>query len=83
VVFEVKDWTVYHPTYHDKKVCNDISITLRKGEILGISGLMGAGRTEFAMSLFGHSYGTNITGHTYINGKEVVMKSPKEAIEHS
>ncbi|MCH3907348.1 MAG: sugar ABC transporter ATP-binding protein [Sphaerochaeta sp.] len=82
VVFEVKDWTVYHPTYHDKKVCNDISITLRKGEILGISGLMGAGRTEFAMSLFGHSYGTNITGHTYINGKEVVMKSPKEAIEH-
>ncbi|MFA6776078.1 MAG: sugar ABC transporter ATP-binding protein [Sphaerochaetaceae bacterium] len=82
VIFEVKDWTVFHPTYHDKMVCDHISITLRKGEILGISGLMGAGRTEFAMSLFGRSYGTNISGSTYINGKEVTLKTPKEAIEN-
>ncbi|MFA6689413.1 MAG: ATP-binding cassette domain-containing protein [Sphaerochaetaceae bacterium] len=82
VVFEVKDWTVYHPTYHDKIVCDHVSLTLRKGEILGISGLMGAGRTELAMSLFGRSYGTDISGHTFINGKEVVLKTPKEAIEN-
>lgn len=80
VVFEVRNWTVCHPVYHEKKVCDDISMNVRRGEIVGISGLMGAGRTEFAMSVFGHSYGVNISGRTYIDGREVFMKTPDEAI---
>jgi putative multiple sugar transport system ATP-binding protein len=82
VVLEVRHWTVHHPVYQEKKVNDDISITLHKGEILGISGLMGAGRTEFAMSVFGRSYGVDISGEILVNGKKVELHTPKEAIEH-
>ncbi|MGB4406228.1 MAG: sugar ABC transporter ATP-binding protein [Sphaerochaeta sp.] len=82
VSFEVKDWTVYHPIFEGRKLCENISFTLHKGEVVGISGLMGAGRTELAMSIFGHSYGHNISGKTFINGKEVVMNTVKVAIEN-
>jgi putative multiple sugar transport system ATP-binding protein len=81
-IFEVKNWTVSHPTYTDMLVCDDVSFKVNKGEIVGISGLMGAGRTELAMSIFGHTYGTFKGGHSYINGTEVVMNTPKQAIEH-
>ena len=80
--FEVKNWTVFHPVYQERKVCNDISIKVKKGEIVGISGLMGAGRTEFAMSIFGHCYGCKISGKTFINGEEINLDSPKSAIDH-
>ena len=70
VMMEVKDWNVYHPLYSDRKVVNNVSMNVRKGEVVGISGLMGAGRTELAMSIFGRSYGENITGTLKINGKE-------------
>ena len=60
----------------------NVSMYVRKGEVLGISGLMGAGRTELAMSIFGRSYGKNISGELYINGKEVKLHTVKEAIEH-
>ncbi|MCH3917439.1 MAG: sugar ABC transporter ATP-binding protein [Spirochaetia bacterium] len=79
---EVKDWTVYHPEYEGKKVCNDISFRVNAGEIVGISGLMGAGRTELAMSIFGRSYGRNISGELFIDGKKVLLHTPKEAIDH-
>lgn len=82
VAMEVKDWNVYHPIYTDKKVVDNVSFHVRKGEVLGISGLMGAGRTELAMSIFGHSYGTNISGELKIKGKDVKLHSPREAIEH-
>jgi len=82
VSLEIKNWNVYHPIYTDKKVVDDVSIYVRKGEVLGISGLMGAGRTELAMSVFGHSYGSNISGQVYINGKEVHLNTVKEAIAH-
>lgn len=82
VAMEVKDWSVYHPLYPEKKVVDNVSMYVRKGEVLGISGLMGAGRTELAMSIFGRSYGTNITGTLKMDGKEVVLKSVKEAIRH-
>ncbi len=80
VALEVKDWNVYHPIYADKKVIDNVSFHVRKGEVVGFSGLMGAGRTELAMSIFGHSYGTGITGTVKIHGKEVKLHSPRDAI---
>ena len=79
---EVENWTVYHPLYSDKKVVDNVSFHVKKGEVVGFSGLMGAGRTELAMSLFGHSYGTGITGTMKIHGKEVHLHSPRQAIDH-
>ena len=82
IALEVKNWTVYHPIYSDQKVVDDVSFHVRKGEVVGFSGLMGAGRTELAMSLFGHSYGTGISGQLFLNGKEVHLHSPRQAIDH-
>ena len=82
VAMEVKNWNVYHPIYGDKKVVDDVSFYVRKGEVLGISGLMGAGRTELSMSIFGHSYGASISGQVFINGKEVKLHSAQAAIDH-
>ena len=81
ICFEVKDWSVDHPVFDGIKVCDKINFNLRKGEVLGISGLMGAGRTELAMSIFGHSYGSNIRGHIFMNGKEVSFPNVKSAIK--
>ena len=82
VNMEVKNWTVHHPLYPERKVCDDVSIKVRKGEVVGISGLMGAGRTELAMSIFGQSYGTNISGQLYLAGKEVHLKTVRQAIKN-
>lgn len=82
VNMEVKNWTVYHPLYSERKVVDNVSINVRKGEVVGISGLMGAGRTELAMSIFGKSYGTNISGKLLLDGKEVNLKNVRDAIEH-
>ena len=79
---EVKNWTVHHPLYPERKVCDNVSINVRKGEVVGISGLMGAGRTELAMSIFGQSYGTNISGQLYLDGKEVQLKNVRQAIQN-
>ena len=80
VNLEVKNWTVYNPHYPEKKVVDNVSMTVRKGEVVGIYGLMGAGRTELAMSIFGKSYGTNITGTLKLGGVETDLKTIKEAI---
>ena len=79
---EVKNWTVYHPLYSERKVVDTVSFKVHKGEVVGISGLMGAGRTELAMSLFGKSYGAHISGQVFMNGKEVHLNSVQEAIKH-
>ena len=81
-LMEVKDWTVYHPIYREKKVVDNVSLHVKRGEVLGISGLMGAGRTELAMSIFGRSYGSAISGELYINGEKVTLNSVKDAIKH-
>ena len=81
VALEVKHWNVHHPIYTEKKVIDDVSFYVRKGEVVGFSGLMGAGRTELAMSIFGHSYGSEISGTVEIHGKEVHLHSPRQAID--
>jgi putative multiple sugar transport system ATP-binding protein len=81
ISMEIKDWTVYHPLYSERKVVDQVSLHVKKGEVIGISGLMGAGRTELAMSVFGKSYGANITGTLKINGEEVVLHNVKNAID--
>jgi putative multiple sugar transport system ATP-binding protein len=82
VCFEVKNWSVDHPIFDGIKVCDNVNFNLRKGEVLGISGLMGAGRTELVMSIFGRSYGVNIKGQIFMNGKEVHFPTVKSAIKN-
>ena len=82
VKMEIKNWNVYHPLYKERKVVDNVNLYVKKGEVLGISGLMGAGRTELAMSVFGKSYGENITGQTFIDGKEVHLNNVSQAIKN-
>jgi len=80
IALEVKNWSVDHPVFEGRKVCDNVSINVRKGEVVGISGLMGAGRTELAMSVFGRSYGSNIRGELYIDGEKVKLRNVEDAI---
>ena len=80
VLFEVKNWTVRHPQVPDRLVCKNSSFYVRRGEIVGFAGLMGAGRTELARSLFGRSYGTWVSGTVLKNGQEIQVRSVPEAI---
>jgi putative multiple sugar transport system ATP-binding protein len=80
-VFEVKDWSVYHPLHSDRQVIKGVSMVARKGEVVGIAGLMGSGRTELAMSLFGRSYGQKITGEVKIHGKPADTSTIERAMK--
>ncbi|MGW7418107.1 multiple monosaccharide ABC transporter ATP-binding protein [Streptomyces sp. NPDC054863] len=77
----VSGWTVRHPVDHQRKVVDDVSLTVRRGEIVGIAGLMGAGRTELAMSVFGRSYGQYVAGTVEVGGREVNVRTVPAAIE--
>ena len=77
---EVRNWTVHHPLYPEKVVVDNISFNVHKGEVVGFSGLQGAGRTELAMSIFGKSYGTDITGELFINGEPTHLNDCHAAI---
>jgi len=81
VVFEVKNWVVHHEVHPERRVIDNIDINVRKGEVVGIAGLMGAGRTEFAMSVFGRSYGRNISGDVFLHGKKVDVSSVGKAVQ--
>lgn len=80
--FEVNDWNVYDPMDPTKRVIKDASINVRRGEVVGIAGLMGAGRTEFAMSVFGKAYGRKISGILKKDGKEIVLHDENDAIKN-
>ncbi|MEU1810628.1 sugar ABC transporter ATP-binding protein [Micromonospora sp. WMMD1076] len=82
VFFEVRNWNVRHPISAERKVCKNESFVVRRGEIVGFAGLMGAGRTELAMSVFGRSYGVYESGTIVKDGKEIVLKSVAQAIRH-
>lgn len=80
-LMEVTNWTVRHPDFPERFAIKDVSFHVRKGEVVGIAGLMGAGRTELAMSLFGRSYGRDITGSVKLHGKPVNLRSVDQAIK--
>ena len=81
-LLRVEDWTAHHPQDPTRVMVDNVSINVRAGEIVGIAGLMGAGRTEFAMSLFGHSYGSRISGKVFMRGKEIKTRTVAEAIDN-
>ncbi|MFC6021247.1 multiple monosaccharide ABC transporter ATP-binding protein [Plantactinospora solaniradicis] len=82
VFFEVRNWTVRHPISADRMVVKGSNFTVRRGEIVGFAGLMGAGRTELAMSVFGRSYGVYQSGQIFKDGREIVLKSVSDAIDN-
>jgi len=79
-IFEVKNWVVYHPLHPDRQVIKGVDLNVRKGEVVGIAGLMGAGRTEFAMSIFGRAYGTKISGEVFLHGKKADTSTVGRAV---
>ncbi len=80
VAMRVQNWCVTHPLHSDRQVVKDVSFDVKKGEVVGIAGLMGAGRTELAMSLFGRSYGAHITGSVQIGGRDVDLSTVRRSI---
>ncbi|MGW1943920.1 multiple monosaccharide ABC transporter ATP-binding protein [Streptomyces sp. NPDC001939] len=79
---EIRDWTVFHPIDQQRKVVDSVSLNVRRGEIVGIAGLMGAGRTELAMSVFGRAYGKYAGGSVLKDGTEIRTRTVPEAVGH-
>ena len=81
VLMDVKNWNAHHHLHADRLVVKNVNLTVRKGEVVGIAGLMGSGRTELAMSMFGRSYGQGISGTLRLNGRDVDVSTINKAID--
>jgi putative multiple sugar transport system ATP-binding protein len=79
-LFEIRDWRVEHPQHAGREVIKGVSLHVRQGEVVGIAGLIGSGRTELAMSVFGRAYGRNVTGQAFIQGREIDLGSIQKAV---
>jgi putative multiple sugar transport system ATP-binding protein len=80
-VLEVENWSVHHPLHPERQVIKNVDFNVRRGEVVGIAGLMGAGRTEFAMSLFGGAWGYKISGRARLDGRDADLSSVPAAID--
>lgn len=81
-VFEIKNWQVHHDVHAERQVIKGVDLHVKRGEIVGIAGLMGAGRTELAMSVFGRTYGQGISGDVFLHGKAIDTSTVQKAIDH-
>ncbi len=81
IILEARNINAYNRMSR-RHVVKDASLNLKKGEVLGIAGLMGAGRTELALSIFGNPLGYMVSGKLDINGKKVDFRQPKNVIDH-
>lgn len=80
-VFEVRNWQVHHEVHPDRQVIKGVNLHVSRGEIVGIAGLMGAGRTELAMSIFGRSYGQGISGEVFLHGQKIDTGTVQKSID--
>ncbi|MDP9109973.1 MAG: ATP-binding cassette domain-containing protein, partial [Pseudomonadota bacterium] len=82
VVFDVRNWNAFHPLHADRKMVCNVNLQVKRGEIVGIAGLMGSGRTELAMSIFGRSYGQKISGSVHLHGKQIDTSTIERAVKN-
>ena len=79
-LFEIRDWRVEHPLHAGREVIKGVDLHVKAGEVVGIAGLMGSGRTELAMSVFGRAYGRNVSGRAFMQGREIDLGSIQKAV---
>lgn len=82
IMFELKDWNVVSRSNKNKNILKNISFNVKKGEVVGIAGLMGSGRTELALSIFGETFGKKVSGIAIKDGKEIDITTIEKAIKN-